>query len=65
MKKITYFYVYVYLLIIEKKKVLGTRACQTRVPYYKISSLVSLSTIEEKKKEHYARVLYLQRTRAC
>ena len=28
------------------------------------SSLICLSTIEGKKKEHYARVLYLQRTQA-
>ena len=50
--------------LLGKKKVLGTRACQTRVPYYKELELGKLENHRKKKKEHYARVLYLQRTRA-
>ena len=48
----------------REKKVLGTRACQTQVPYYKELELGKLEYHRRKKKEHYARVLYLQRTRA-
>ena len=57
-KKITY--VYVYLLIIEKKyKKLELAKLEFHIT--RNSSLVSSSTIEEKKRD--ARVLYLQRTR--
>ena len=62
MKKINYFYVYVYLLIIKKKKVLGTRACQTRVPYYKELKLGKLE-YHRRKKESKSMCI-LQRTQA-
>ena len=57
-KKITY--VYVYLLIIEKKYKKLVRA-KLEFHITRNSSLVSSITIEEKKRD--ARVLYLQRTR--
>ena len=60
MKKSTHFYVYVYLLIIEKKYE-KLELAKLEFHITRNSSLVSSSTIEEKKRD--ARVLYLQRTR--
>ena len=50
MKKITYYYVYVYLLINEKKKYKELELAKLEFHITRNSSLVSSSTIEEKKK---------------
>ena len=50
MKKITYYYVYVYLLINEKKKYKELELAKLEFHITRNSSLGSSSTIEEKKK---------------